>query len=880
MMNRLASAVVLALTLAVPTVAATFTVTNTNDSGAGSLRQAILDANAAGNSTVEFSIGTGLQTINVLTPLPEIADTVYVDGKSQPPVVFQPQIEVNAASMTGSGAVFTVRGTLVSVTVNRFTGIGIEARGTAHIYGCLVGLNAAGTAVAGGGAVGILVSNATAPGVTIGSVWHNAVSGNAIGVEVTSGPAVIHGTSIGTAANGIATVPGSTTSRGIVISGVHNQPVQIGDNTPPTYGYLNSSANVIVGQRIGIEEIDSDHVTYFGNQVGGPPATTEAAIHLVNSNDNSITQNAIGNAPIAVWVDGTSVRNLIRDNRMSGSTKNISLTGNGNQLQPAPTGLTAIAANDTTTINGTLHAAPSQSYTIDLYRTSSHCGDTGFVEWSYSTQVTAVTDSAGSATFQVTLQAAAKVETSFAATATDASNNTSQFSACASVTGPDGFAVVAPSQTVPDFSYTQYWAASEAAGQTTFKVLRLFGAATTASVSYKTSDDTAKAGTDYAPVAGTLTFAPGETEKLITIPITNDTLEQGPRRFFLTFSGPTNGTILYNSPVWTIDINEDDPEHVSVADASLRRPVTGIQNLRFTVTFDAPTPLPYDVGFETRDLSAVAGVDYKATSGELSFVVGGITSYPIDVPILAGSASGPDKTFQLVLTFADCGACVPYGNTYPSPIITRGTAIGTILGISPTATLPPAKIAAGTKGHMTIYFASPTVQSGAVTLTSSSPDIATVVSTMPVAAGVSNVALEVTGVAAGTTTIAAALSDSLGGATIRGDLQVYTPAAVVAEPSYLSVAAGSKAEVHLRMTPPPPSPTALSVAASDPSSLKLPVTVTIDADGNGTMTAEGLAVGSGAYTILLPDANGGFGVNFGYEVAAAGPAARKRAVRH
>ncbi|MFN7877671.1 MAG: DUF4347 domain-containing protein, partial [Pirellula sp.] len=64
---------------------ATFTVTNTNDSGAGSLRQAILDANAlAGHDTIVFNItGTGTQVINVLSVLPTITDQVTIDGTTQ-----------------------------------------------------------------------------------------------------------------------------------------------------------------------------------------------------------------------------------------------------------------------------------------------------------------------------------------------------------------------------------------------------------------------------------------------------------------------------------------------------------------------------------------------------------------------------------------------------------------------------------------------------------------------------------------------------------------------------------------------------------------------------------------------------------------------------
>jgi hypothetical protein len=50
--------------------AATFTVTNNANSGAGSLRQAITDANAsAGADTIAFAIGSGPQTITLATAL-------------------------------------------------------------------------------------------------------------------------------------------------------------------------------------------------------------------------------------------------------------------------------------------------------------------------------------------------------------------------------------------------------------------------------------------------------------------------------------------------------------------------------------------------------------------------------------------------------------------------------------------------------------------------------------------------------------------------------------------------------------------------------------------------------------------------------------------
>src|SRR5207245_861491 len=62
-----------------------FTVINTNDSGTGSLRQAITDANSMGGGTINFNIpGGGVHTISPLSVLPTMTQTVTIDGYSQP----------------------------------------------------------------------------------------------------------------------------------------------------------------------------------------------------------------------------------------------------------------------------------------------------------------------------------------------------------------------------------------------------------------------------------------------------------------------------------------------------------------------------------------------------------------------------------------------------------------------------------------------------------------------------------------------------------------------------------------------------------------------------------------------------------------------------
>src|SRR5437879_1051424 len=71
--------------VALDVVGATLTVTNSNDSGTGSLRQAILDANNNfGLDTIVFDIpGTNVHTIVLATPLPSIADPAVIDGTTQ-----------------------------------------------------------------------------------------------------------------------------------------------------------------------------------------------------------------------------------------------------------------------------------------------------------------------------------------------------------------------------------------------------------------------------------------------------------------------------------------------------------------------------------------------------------------------------------------------------------------------------------------------------------------------------------------------------------------------------------------------------------------------------------------------------------------------------
>src|SRR5262245_408670 len=98
---------------------ATFTVSTTADSGVGTLRQAILDANAAARAdTIESTIpGGGPYVITPVPPgLPAMTGPTTVDGTTQPGYAGTPIIEIanfSGAGLKLQGGSSTVRGILV-----------------------------------------------------------------------------------------------------------------------------------------------------------------------------------------------------------------------------------------------------------------------------------------------------------------------------------------------------------------------------------------------------------------------------------------------------------------------------------------------------------------------------------------------------------------------------------------------------------------------------------------------------------------------------------------------------------------------------------------------------------------------------------------------
>ena len=139
-------------------------------------------------------------------------------------------------------------------------------------------------------------------------------------------------------------------------------------------------------------------------------------------------------------------------------------------------------------------------------------------------------------------------------------------------------------------------------------------------VAYATSDGTATAGSDYTPISGTLTFAPNQTSQTITLPITNDTLDEVDETVILTLSTPTNA-VVGTAPRTTLTILDNDGPTVDVHPTSTRVR-EGVSTAVLTVTLSAPSVQPVTVAYASHDGTATAGRDYTAISGTLTFAPG------------------------------------------------------------------------------------------------------------------------------------------------------------------------------------------------------------------------------------------------------------------
>ncbi|MBI3952270.1 MAG: hypothetical protein HY314_17610 [Acidobacteria bacterium] len=325
---------------------ATFTVTNTNNSGAGSLRQAILGANASpGADMINFSVGSGGKTINLTSALPTITDAVTIDGTTQPGFAGEPIINLNGAATSGGDGLSITAGRCAvrGLVINNFRSDGIEltTNGGNVIEGNFIGTDLNGTADQGNAQQGVLINGSS--GNTIGGATPSAgnlISGNDFsGVAIVGGASgnIVQGNFIGTDLTGASDLGNSLDN--VFIDGSRNNTVggtmagarNIISGSDNFYGVEifggGATGNLVQGNYIGTDVTGTadrgntrDGVLINGGSANTIGGTAAEAGNLISGNDFSgvaiafgATRNLVQGNLIGTDVTGSADRGNNRD---------------------------------------------------------------------------------------------------------------------------------------------------------------------------------------------------------------------------------------------------------------------------------------------------------------------------------------------------------------------------------------------------------------------------------------------------------------------------------------------------------------------------------------------------------------------------------------
>jgi len=452
------------------------TVTNTDDSGPGSLREAILASNAAaGPNEILFDLPAGVQTIQLQSALPAITSPVTINAlgdqacASMPPT---PQVELDGTAAGDGADGFKIQpsasGTrIIGFYINRFSQDGVEISASDSVLACsIIGLDQAGNAL-GNAEQGVLLTGSN------NIVGHfDGFAGNVVSDNI-NGVFVFQATAIGNIARGnfIGTDSTGTQDRGNDDKGLF-----VGFDAAGTIigGIDSVDRNMISGNGgNAIEFFDTSIVldesaAPFGNQVMGNLIGLDitgnsalpndgAGISLADASDISIggTENGAANriafnSAVGVVIAGNSAGNKILGNEIfanggleidlggDGVTNNDSLDVDAgpNGLVNFPESLQATATENSITISGLINAGANGIYIVEFFSNEA-CDASGEGEGeTFLGRQEVITDGNGLAEFSVTLAQSVPVGGGIAATATEdgsafnGPSSTSEFSAC------------------------------------------------------------------------------------------------------------------------------------------------------------------------------------------------------------------------------------------------------------------------------------------------------------------------------------------------------------------------------------------------------------------------------------------------------------------
>ena len=639
--------------------AATFTVTNTNDSGAGSLRDAVAQANAAGGAdTIDFSV-TG--TITLTSGELDITESVTIDGPGRHDL---------AISGNDNSRIFNVDdgspGTLQNVTIQDVT----------LTDGFLPGLGSQGGAILSHENLTILDAE-----ITGNIAWQ------AGGIHHTLGSFTIESSSI-------SSNTGVLGRGGIDVYAATNvslSNVTIANNEASSFGgaYLvNIGTLAIENSRI----VDNEANSFAGIGIWDGSQTNPALIHKSTISGNSATQ----------WGGGIHVRGTTLTIENSTISGNVAGTGEGNYGRGG--GLYArtspITLRHSTVVNNTADDAggnimlydPTVSLTIESSIVANGIApvgsdflinDGGTVTANYSLieippvgmtgannivavdpQLGPLQDNGGFTQTHLPAGTSPVIDAGDPAPTSPPSTDQRGGPRIANGTIDMGSVEVTSILSLSSTTYT----VGEGGGTLTITVNRTGGSAGAVSANYQVSNGTALSGADFPSVpSGTLHWEDSDTApKSFDITITDDDVFESSETIDITLSAPGGGaTIGTSAAVATITDNDSQPT-ISIGNASQLEGNSGTTTIAIPVTLSNPSVQAITVNYTTADDSADEPADYTAASGTATFDPETSTT-SILVFINGDADSESDEDFTITLSSPS------------NATIADGTGTGTIL---------------------------------------------------------------------------------------------------------------------------------------------------------------------------------------------------------
>jgi hypothetical protein len=194
---------------------------------------------------------------------------------------------------------------------------------------------------------------------------------------------------------------------------------------------------------------------------------------------------------------------------------------------------------------------------------------------------------------------------------------------------------------------------AENAGIVRVTVARVGGSDGAVTVKYSTNQDSAVAGTDYNAASGTLSWADGDaTSRALTVQILDDFGFEGDQTFRVALSQPTGGAMLGGPSETVITIADNEVAFAGGVrlSASGYSVDEGAGTVTVTVLRGGSSDGSVSVAYSTVNGEAVAGSDYLATSGRLTWAAGDLEPKTLLITVLPDATVEGSETFGIVLS--------------------------------------------------------------------------------------------------------------------------------------------------------------------------------------------------------------------------------------